>query len=322
MSEEEVEQIAFVICPIDEPDSPMRRRSDEILDQIIVPVVAEFGYEAIRADNISEPGPITDQVFRRLLEAPLVIAARSHYYPNVYYELGIRHVIGKPVIQIIEEGQRIPFDVSGLRTIEVVTERLDHRSMEDSKEELRRQIRFIEENPDRVEASVRSVIFQNLTEGRPVERWLENLLQGLDSAVQGIGLPSLRRRGFGNILINTETAPGHTVTIRPSETLDLYFGQVTWSGGQADLYISEDGYSSLTIPGDMHMEISFSIADLRSPSIDSTTYPGFSVGQNWIRGPIPDDLMADLGPDTRYYVKAYDGSMSAVAVTDSCFRIS
>ena len=70
------------------------------------------------------------------------------------------------------------------------------------------------------------------------------------------------------------------------------------------------------------MEISFSIADLRSPSIDSTTYLGFAVGQNWIRGPIPDDLMADLGPDTRYYVKAYDGSMSAVAVTDSYFRIS
>ncbi|SRR6266404_2023442 len=71
------------------------------------------------ADQITTPGPITAQIIRQLLDAPLVIADLSGTNPNVMYELAIRHSSGKPVIQISTNISEIPFDVAGLRTIGV-----------------------------------------------------------------------------------------------------------------------------------------------------------------------------------------------------------
>jgi hypothetical protein len=39
--------------------------------------------------------------------------------PNVLYEVGIRHAVGKPCVQIIENGHKIPFDVADIRTLVV-----------------------------------------------------------------------------------------------------------------------------------------------------------------------------------------------------------
>jgi hypothetical protein len=198
-----------------------------------MPVLFELDYEAIRADKIPEPGSVTNQITRNLRDADLVIADLSYHYPNVYYELGIRHAIGKPAIQIIEKGQRIPFDVSGIRTIEIITKGLDLggalESIEGVKRELRRQITFIEKNPDKVEAPVRDVIFGNLAEGRPAEKLLGNILQSIDSVFRSVGLPPLRGGAAGNIHINSLYSPSPHMTVKLGDTLPLYFGDVVWS---------------------------------------------------------------------------------------------
>jgi hypothetical protein len=139
-------KLCFVVAPIGEQGSEVRQRSDTILQDIIEPVVAEFGYAPDRSDLISQPGSIIHQIFQRLRDAELVVADLTDYNPNVFYELAIRHMIGKPVVSLIEEGQRIPFDVAQLRTIQV-----NHRnpdSVERCKEELGRHISFVEENPN------------------------------------------------------------------------------------------------------------------------------------------------------------------------------
>lgn len=46
----------FVIGPIGDEGSETRRRSDQVLKYIIAEVVEEFGYEALRADQIADPG--------------------------------------------------------------------------------------------------------------------------------------------------------------------------------------------------------------------------------------------------------------------------
>src|SRR3974390_1966415 len=119
------EKICFVICPIGDENTPIRKRSDQIFKHIIEPAVKEDGYKCLRSDHIPSPGLITSQVIEHLINSDLVIADLSGHNPNVFYELTIRHAIQKPFIQLIERGEKIPFDISGLRTISIVTKEFD-----------------------------------------------------------------------------------------------------------------------------------------------------------------------------------------------------
>lgn len=136
------EKICFVIAPIGKPDSDIRRRSDQVLKHIIEKAVEPLGYKPIRADQISEPGIITSQVIQHVVDSPLVVADLTGRNPNVFYELAIRHAIKKPLVQIINMEEQIPFDVAGTRTISVNIHDLDN--VEEAKNELVKQIKSIE----------------------------------------------------------------------------------------------------------------------------------------------------------------------------------
>ncbi|MFX0206665.1 MAG: hypothetical protein ACFFDT_11825 [Candidatus Hodarchaeota archaeon] len=149
-------RVAFVISPIGEPDSAERKRADQILKHVIKPVVSEFGYEAIRADNIPKPGIITSQVINHIINDPLVIADLAGHNPNVFYELAIRHAIKKPVIQIIRKDEKIPFDVSIQRTIQIDHKDLD--SVDEAKKELKKQIKAVEKDPTLVNSPISTAV--------------------------------------------------------------------------------------------------------------------------------------------------------------------
>lgn len=117
----------------------------------------------------------------------------------------------------------------------------------------------------------------------------------------------------GNILIEVTIAPSPPKSMKIGETVNLYFGSVVWSGGSVDLYLSKDGYASLTIPGDVRYGPTFSVAIITNQSV-YTGYSGYSVGFKWINGTIPTTLEI---PGGKYYVKAFDGATAAVAVTDN-----
>ncbi len=319
MPEGENAKIAFVICPLDAPGSETRKRSDQILSYIISPVVKELGYEAVRADGISEPGMITTQIIGKLLEVPLVIADLSYQNANVFYELAIRHAIGKPAILLIEKGQKIPFDISGLRTIELVTESFDLESIERAKDNLREYIKSIQKDPSKVESPVTTaVVFKDLSEGKPEQKLLVQILQKLENIELTLRYGETRTKGvFGNIYIGTQKAPSPIVTMELGGTLNLYFGDVIWSGGIFHLYLSKNGYSSLSTD-DKAYGPTFSVAILNNMThMDTTTYSGYIIGARWIRGMIPKTSI----PGGNYYVKAFDGSTAAVAVTDNYFKI-
>jgi hypothetical protein len=128
----------FVIAPIGEADSDIRRRSDQVLKHVVRPAAKNCGFVAVRADEISEPGLITTQVIQHIVDDPMVVADLTGKNPNVFYELALRHALRKPYVQIIQKGERIPFDVAGVRTIEV-----DHRdldSVESARMEIERQM--------------------------------------------------------------------------------------------------------------------------------------------------------------------------------------
>lgn len=146
----------YVICPIDEKGSPVRRRSDQLLKHVIRPAIKKFGYEVRRSDMDAEPGDIPAQIIRQMASAELVIADLTDFNPNVFYELAIRHVAAKPLVQLIQEGQEIPFDVGGMRT--VYFNLADPDDLEDAKTQLRRHVEALqstEEIETPVQASLR-----------------------------------------------------------------------------------------------------------------------------------------------------------------------
>jgi hypothetical protein len=106
----------FVISPIGEEDSEVRKQANRVLEFIISKAIGNK-YDVRRADDITKPGLITVQVIQRLQEAPLVIADLTGGNPNVYYELAIRHFLQLPVIHLITAGQQAPFDVHGMRYV-------------------------------------------------------------------------------------------------------------------------------------------------------------------------------------------------------------
>lgn len=107
----------FVISPIGEEGSDVRQHADDVFKYIIEPAMKKCEIEAIRSDQLEKPGLISEQMFRLIFEADLCIAVLTNHNPNVFYELAVAHSAQRPVIILIEKGQQLPFDVSGLRAI-------------------------------------------------------------------------------------------------------------------------------------------------------------------------------------------------------------
>lgn len=115
----EFDRTVFYITPIGSENSEQRRHSDLFLSTLVEPAIESFGFTVLRADKIDKPGTITRQILELLLKSRLVIADLSFHNPNVFYELAIRHMTRKPVVQLIQKSDSIPFDVSQMRTIVV-----------------------------------------------------------------------------------------------------------------------------------------------------------------------------------------------------------
>ena len=133
----------FVIGPIGDPGSAVRAAADDFMDYIVSPCPAlrelEYG-DPIRADHLNEPGRITSQVIKLLIEADLVIADLTSNNANVYYELSLRHAIAKPAIHMALEGTQLSFDVRDNRTIFYT---MHSRVAEQAKNDLAKQIQHV-----------------------------------------------------------------------------------------------------------------------------------------------------------------------------------
>ena len=119
------ERVCFFIAPIGddksekEGEKEQRKHSDMIFTAFVRRALEEQNLEVVRADKISKPGMISGQIIESVLKSRLVVADLSFHNPNVFYELCLRHVIGKPTVHIIRKGDKIPFDIGNFRTIEI-----------------------------------------------------------------------------------------------------------------------------------------------------------------------------------------------------------
>jgi hypothetical protein len=74
-------------------------------------------FMCIRADNIYDNRPIIEDIWQRINEARIVISELTGKNPNVFYETGIAHTVGKEVILLTQSMDDVPFDLRHLRCI-------------------------------------------------------------------------------------------------------------------------------------------------------------------------------------------------------------
>ena len=109
----------FVVCPISDEGSNIRKRSDQLLKHIIKPACQECGFdEPERVDMIANPNSITDKILECLRTYDLVIVDLTDHNPNVFYELGYRVALSKPLVQLKSKSDTIPFDVANINTLD------------------------------------------------------------------------------------------------------------------------------------------------------------------------------------------------------------
>jgi hypothetical protein len=174
--------ICFVIGPLGREGSETRRRSDEVLRQIIRPVARECGYVPLRADELADPGFITSQVLLHILDDALVIADLSERNPNVFYELAVRHAVQKPIVQIIAKGEPLPFDIAGMRTIEI--DHRDARSCADARAQITRHIQAMPTERDEIVTPISlAAYFDQLKQGPKSDEQASRVLLTLNDEI-------------------------------------------------------------------------------------------------------------------------------------------
>src|SRR6478672_1650469 len=96
---------------------PFREPFAKYYSAIVAPVIERSGLRPIRGDSLFRPSPIMDDVWRAINEASLLVADLTSQNANVFYELGLAHALGKPVILIAETMDDVPFDLRSLRIL-------------------------------------------------------------------------------------------------------------------------------------------------------------------------------------------------------------
>ena len=101
----------FMLSPFSEP-------FNTIYNDHIKKIVASIqNMSIVRADDIYGTQPIIEDIWKNICEAGIIIAELTGRNPNVFYEVGIAHTVGKEVILLSQSTEDIPFDLKHLRCI-------------------------------------------------------------------------------------------------------------------------------------------------------------------------------------------------------------
>lgn len=100
----------FVLMPFTDDMQP-------VYEDHIRGVVTRLGLTVARADNFFTADSIMSDIWNAINACQIIIADCTGRNPNVFYEIGVAHTLGKPVVLIAQSTDDIPFDVRHLRTI-------------------------------------------------------------------------------------------------------------------------------------------------------------------------------------------------------------
>jgi hypothetical protein len=134
----EVTNSCFVVMPF----ASMYERE---YTRVIKPAVESAGLVCVRGDEIYSEQSIVQDIWKSLRTSRVVVAELSGRNPNVMYEVGLAHALGKPIILLTRNQDDVPFDLKSLRYVYYDTDNPDWGS--DLRAELVRAVGKVLESP-------------------------------------------------------------------------------------------------------------------------------------------------------------------------------
>lgn len=98
---------------------PFTPAFDKVYKKSILPAANDQNvrYNCRRVDILRGAYRITDRIVGGLFSADVVIADTTSQNPNVMYELGTAHTVGRKTIMIAQSAQDLPFDINAYRAV-------------------------------------------------------------------------------------------------------------------------------------------------------------------------------------------------------------
>ena len=90
---------------------PFNANMEKVYTNHISKLGEELGLTIRRADDIFAPGPFMEKVWDGICAAQLILADCTQRNPNVFYEIGMAHTVGKKVVLITRSEEDIPSDI-------------------------------------------------------------------------------------------------------------------------------------------------------------------------------------------------------------------
>jgi chorismate mutase len=132
---------------------PFRPELDLVYAEIIRPAAQALGLTVLRVDEMSVPGSITEQIRVAIQQSRVCVADLTGRNPNVLYEIGMAHSLGKPTLLLTQDVAELPFDMRGLRVISYST---DLNKIAVARDSLERALRVVL-GEDRVDEASRLI---------------------------------------------------------------------------------------------------------------------------------------------------------------------
>ena len=96
---------------------PFRAPFDRYYESVFRPAIVAARLEPVKANDLFRPSPIVHDLWKMIQDAKVLLAELTTKNANVFYELGLGHAIGKPIVMISETMDDVPFDLQQLRVL-------------------------------------------------------------------------------------------------------------------------------------------------------------------------------------------------------------
>ncbi|MEW4234357.1 hypothetical protein Q0N71_20140 [Bacillus thuringiensis] len=98
-----VKDTVFVLTPFHEEMKGTYNMIHDICNRV--------GLKSYKSDELVQAREIFPQIIKMIVNSRVIIANLDGRNPNVFYELGIAHALGKPTIMISKSISKVPFDL-------------------------------------------------------------------------------------------------------------------------------------------------------------------------------------------------------------------
>jgi len=129
-------------------------------DNLLKPLIEENPEISAYRVNVRRED-ILQQIITNLIISPIVVAELTDHNPNVFLELGVRQSFKNNTITIIEEGQKLPFDISSKETLFYNPN--DKTNLGNFKNRLKSALMDCINNPEKPDSHVLETIFRRGT---------------------------------------------------------------------------------------------------------------------------------------------------------------